>query len=85
MRVGEILSDLRKQRRRIDRAIAALEMLKAQSARQRKKRATRRLPTSGTERSGKVYRLSKRRKALATEGMVSPARVIPFGRLRQRA
>ena len=85
MRVGEILSDLRKQRRRIDRAIAALEMLKPQSARQGRKRATRRQPTSGTERSGKVYRLPKRRKALATEGVVSRARVIPFGRLRQRA
>jgi hypothetical protein len=85
MRVGEILSDLRKQRRRIDRAIAALEMLKPQSARQRKQRINRQKPTSGTARSGKVYRLSKRRKYLATKGVVSPARVIPFGRLRQRA
>ena len=85
MRVGEILSDLRKQRRRIDRAIAALEMLKPQSARQGKKRASRQQPTSGTETLGKVYRLSKRRKSLATKGVVSPARVIPFGRLRQRA
>ena len=85
MRVGEILSDLRKQRRRIDRAIAALEILKPQSARQRKQRINRQKPTSGTARSGKVYRLSKRRKSLATKGVVSPARVIPFGRLRQRA
>jgi hypothetical protein len=85
MRVGEILSDLRKQRRRIDRAIAALEMLKPQSALQRKKRTTRQQPTSGTERSGKVYRLSKKRGTVATEGVGSPARVIPFGRLRQRA
>jgi hypothetical protein len=85
MRVGKILSDLRKQRRRIDRAIAALEMLKPQSAPQRKKRTNRRKPTSGTERSGKVYRLSKRIGTPATEGVGSPARVIPFGRLRQRA
>ena len=85
MRVGEILSDLRKQRRRIDRAIAALEMLKPQSARQRKKRTHRRKPTSGNERSGKVYRLSKRRGTLATQGVGSRARVIPFARLRQRA
>lgn len=85
MRVGEILSDLRKQRRRIDRAIAALEMLKPQSARQRKKSTNRRQSTSGSERPGKVYRLSKRRKVLATKGVVGPARVIPFGRLRQRA
>ena len=85
MRVGEILSDLRKQRRRIDRAIAALEILKPQSARQGKKRTNRQQPTSGTESLGKVYRLSKRRKSLATKRVVSPARVIPFGRLRQRA
>jgi hypothetical protein len=85
MRVGEILSDLRKQRRRIDRAIAALEILKPQSARQGKKRTNRRKPTSGTARSGKVYRLSRKRGTVATEGVSRPARVIPFGRLRQRA
>jgi hypothetical protein len=85
MRVGEILSELKKQRRRLDRAIAVLEMLEPQPTRRRKKRTGNRKSKSGAERSGKVHRLSKRKEDLATEAVGSSARVIPFGRLRQRA
>ena len=36
MHVGEMLSELKKQRRRIERAIAVLEMLKPQPTRKQK-------------------------------------------------
>jgi len=85
MRVGEILSELRKQRRRIDRAIAALEMLKPQPSRQRKQSTNRGKSKSGTEASGHFYTLSAEKEAMATEEVANRARVIPFGRLRQRA
>ena len=85
MRVGEILSELRKQRRRIDRAIAALEMLKAQPSRQREQSTDRRSSKSGTELCKDVYSLSTEVEVLATEDAGSRARVIPFGRLRRRA
>ena len=85
MRVGEILSELRKQRRRIDRAIAALEMLKPQPSRQRKQSTNRGRLKSGTEISGQFYPPSTGKEAMATEEVASRARVIPFGRLRRRA
>jgi hypothetical protein len=84
MRVGKILSELREQRRRIDRAIAVLEMLE-QQPRQRKQKTNHRKSKSGTETSRRVYRLSTENKMLATEEVASRATVIPFERLRRHA
>jgi hypothetical protein len=85
MHVGEILSELRTQRRRIDRAIAALEMLKPQPTRQRKQKTARPRSKSGTEGSRHVYPLATEKERLGKEEAGSPAKVIPFGRLRRRA
>ena len=85
MDVGKILSELRKQRRRIDRAIAAVETLKPQPSRQRKQSTDRRKSKSGTEMSRDISGLSTEKNTLATEKVGSRARVIPFGRLRRRA
>ena len=83
MRLGEILSELRERRRRIDRAIAVLEMLKEQP-RQRKQKTNRDKSKSVTGASRQVYPRSAKTETLATE-QVGRARVIPFGRLRRRA
>ena len=85
MQVGKILSELRKQRRRIDRAIAAVEMLKPQPSGPRKQITDGRKSKSGTEMSRDVYALAKEKNALGTEKVDNRARVIPFGRLRRRA
>ena len=84
MYVGKILSELRKQRRRIDRAIAAVEMLKPQPSRQRKQ-TTDRKSKSGTEMSRDISALSREKDTMATEGVASRATVIPFERLRRHA
>jgi hypothetical protein len=83
MRLGEILSELREQRRRIDRAIAALEMLKRQP-RKGKRKTNRKKSKYVTQGSRQVYPRSTKTETLATE-QVGRARVIPFGRLRRRA
>lgn len=85
MHVGEILSELRTQRRRIDRAIAALEMLKPQPTRQRKQRTTRPRSKSAAEGFQHVYPLVAEKERLGKEEAGGPAKVIPFGRLRRRA
>lgn len=84
MHVGKILSELRKQRRRINRAIAVLEMLK-QQPRRREQKTNQRKSKSGAETSRRVYRLSAGRKKLATEDVATRATVIPFERLRRHA
>ena len=84
MHVGKILSELRKQRRRIDRAIAVLEMLK-QQPRQRKQKTNHGKSRSGTEASRRVYRLSTEKNAWATQEVANRATVIPFERLRRHA
>lgn len=85
MHVGKILSELRKQRGRIDRAIAAVEMLKPQPSGQTKQATNRRKSKSEKEVSRDIYALSTEKDTLATEKVGSRARVIPFGRLRRRA
>jgi hypothetical protein len=82
MHVGEMLSELKKQRRRIDRAIAVLEMLKPQPT--RKQKTYRRKSKSRTETSRNAYPLSTEKEISAT-AEPSRARVIPFGRLRRQA
>ena len=84
MYLGKILSELRKQRGRIERAIAVLEMLK-QQPRQRKQKTNYRKSKSGTETSRRAYRLSTEKKTLATEEVATRATVIPFERLRRQA
>ena len=83
MRLGEILSELREQRRRIDRAIAVLEMLN-QQPRQRKQKTNRDKSKSVKGGSRQVYPRSAKTETLATE-QDGRARVIPFGRWRRRA
>jgi hypothetical protein len=85
MHVGRILSELRKQRRHIDRAIAVLEMLEQPPTRQRKKKTNDRRSKSGAETSRPVYGLSTEKRALAKEEIGSRATVIPFERLRRHA
>jgi len=82
MDVEGILSALKKQRRRIDRAIAAVEMLK--SPRQRKQRSNPRELTSAIERSWHTGPLSTAQEKSAIGKGGRRARVIPFG-LRRRA
>jgi len=82
MDVEGILSALKKQRRRIDRAIAALEMLKP--PRQRKQISIRPRLTSAIEMSRQVHPLSMAQEQSAIGKGGRRARVIPFG-LRRRA
>ena len=84
MHVGEILSELRKQRRRIDRAIVVLEMLKQQPG-QRKQKTHQRKSKAGMEISRRVRRLAGEEKKLATEEVATRATVIPFEQLRRHA
>jgi hypothetical protein len=80
MDVEGILSELKKQRRRINRAIAVVEMLKP--PRQRKLRSNRRELTSTIEMSRHHVSTAQGTSALGKTGR--RARVIPFG-LRRRA
>lgn len=82
MDVEGILLALKKQRRRIDRAIAAVEMLKP--PRQRKQTSNDRKSTSAIEMSGHVDPLSTAPEKSAIGKGGRRARVIPFG-LRRRA
>jgi hypothetical protein len=82
MDVEGILSALKKQRRRIDRAIAAVEMLKP--PRQRKQRSNPRKLTSAIEMSWHAAPLSTPQEKSAIGKGGRRARVIPFG-LRRRA
>ena len=82
MDVEGILSALKKQRRRIDRAIAAVEMLK--SPRQRKQRSNPRELTSAIEMSWNAGPLSTKQQKSAIGKGGRRARLIPFG-LRRRA
>ena len=82
MDVEGILSELKKQRRRINRAIAVVEMLKP--PRQRKHRSNRRELTSTIEMSPHVHHVSTAQGTSAIEKTGRRARVIPFG-LRRRA
>jgi len=82
MDVEGILSELKKQRRRINRAIAVVEMLKP--PRQRKLRSNRRKLTSTIEVSRHVHHVSPAQGTSAIGKTGSRARVIPFG-LRRRA
>jgi hypothetical protein len=84
MRLSEILSQLKEQRRRIDRAIAVLEVL-GQQPRERKRKPRRQKTRSGTEASRQLPEQSMERKILATGEVGGRARVIPFGRLRRQA
>jgi hypothetical protein len=84
MHVGKILSELRKQRRRIDRAIVVLEMLKQQPG-QRKHKTHQRKSKAGTEISRRIRRMAGEKKKLATEEVATRATVIPFERLRRHA
>jgi hypothetical protein len=83
MHVGKVLSELRKQRRRIDRAIVVLEMLKQPG--QRKRTIQQRKSKAGTEISRGVRRLAGEKKKLAAEEVATRATVIPFERLRRHA
>jgi hypothetical protein len=82
MRLGKILSELREQRRRIDRAIAVLETLTRQP-RQRKRKTHRQKSQSGREMSRLVAQF-KATEPPAREH-IGGAKVIPFGRSRRRA
>ena len=84
MHLSEVLSELREQRRRIDRAIAVLEILNQQPG-ERKRKPNRQKSRSGTEASRQLYPQSKETQSLAGGEIGSRARVIPFGRLRRRA
>ena len=84
MRLREVLSQLREQRRRIDRAIAVLEVL-GQQPRERKRKPGRQKSRSGTEASRQLAEQSMERKTLSAGEVGGPGRVIPFGRLRRRA
>jgi hypothetical protein len=84
MRLSEVLSELRRQRRRIDRAIAVLEVL-GQQPRERKRKPRGRKSRSGTEASRQLPSQSMERKTLAVGEVGGRARIIPFGRLRRRA
>ena len=82
MDVEGILCELKKQRRRINRAIALVEMLKP--PRQRKHKSNRGKLTSTIEMYRHVHHVSTA-KATSTIGKTGRrARVIPFG-LRRRA
>jgi hypothetical protein len=82
MDVEGILSELKKQRRRINRAIALVEMLKP--ARQRKHRSNRRKLTSTIEMSRHVHHVSTTQGTSAIGKTGRRGGVIPFG-LRRRA
>jgi len=82
MDVEGILSELKKQRRRINRAIALVEMFKP--PRQRKHRSNRRKLTSTIEMSRHVHHVSTTRGMSAMEKTGRRGRVIPFA-LRRRA
>lgn len=82
MDVEGILLALKKQRRCIDRAIAAVEMLKPPC--QRKQRGNDRKLTSAIEMPGNVHPLSTAQEKSAIGKGGRRARVIPFG-LRRRA
>ena len=81
MDVEGILSELKKQRRRIDRAIALVEMLKP--PRQRKHRSNLQ-KTSTIEMSRHVHHVSTAQGTSAIRKTGRRGRVIPFG-LRRRA
>ena len=82
MDVEGILSELKKQRRRITRAIAVVEMLKP--PRQRKHRSNRGKLTSTIEMYRHVHHVSTAQGTSAIQKTGRRARVIPFG-LRRRA
>jgi len=82
MDVEGILSELKKQRRRINRAIAVVEMLKP--PRQRKHRSNRGKLTSTIEMYRHVHDVSTAQGTSAIGKTGRRARVIPFG-LRRRA
>ena len=77
MDVEGILSELKKQRRRINRAIAVVEMLKP--PRQRKHRSNRRKLRSTIEMSRHVHHVSTAQGTSAVGKTGRLGRVIPFG------
>ncbi len=82
MDVDGILTELKRQRRRINRAIAVVEMLKP--PRQRKYKSNRRKLTSTIETYRHVRHISTAEGPSAIGKTGRRARVIPFG-LRRRA
>ena len=82
MDVEGILTELKKQRRRINRAIAVVEMLKP--PRQRKHRSNRRKLTSTIEMYRQIHHVSTAQGTSARGKTGRRARVLPFA-LRRRA